>query len=108
MAGCVRFLLSAWTRTSGARGGRPGRRGTSRCAVLQSACTPASVRLDTVNVAGAAQFSRPKASSRKFWTPTARWAPLTAATPLRAEARRLRTQDPGPAHSPPGGGSGRT
>lgn len=43
--------------TSGEKGGQPGRRWMSRCAALLRACTPASVRLEIVNLTGSTEFS---------------------------------------------------
>lgn len=65
MAGCRRWVLRAWTRTSGEKAGWPGPRSRSTCAVLLRAWTPASVRLEMVNLTGARHFSRPAASCRE-------------------------------------------
>lgn len=62
MAGCFRWVLRAWVTTSGEKGGRPERRCMSRCAALLRACTPASVRLEIVNLTGSTEFNRMAAS----------------------------------------------
>lgn len=62
MAGCFRWVLRALVTTSGEKGGQPGRRWMSRCAALLRACTPASVRLEIVNLTGSTEFSRLAAS----------------------------------------------
>lgn len=64
MAGCFRWVLRALVTISGEKGGRPGRRWMSRCAALLRACTPASVRLEIVNLTGSTEFSRLAASCR--------------------------------------------
>lgn len=62
MAGCRRWVLRAWVRTSGEKGGWPERRWTSRCAALLRAWTPASVRLEMINLTGKTEFSLSAAS----------------------------------------------
>lgn len=62
MAGCFRWVLRAWVRTSGEKGGWPERRWTSRCAALLRAWTPASVRLEMTNLTGTTDFSLSAAS----------------------------------------------
>lgn len=55
-------MLRIRVTTSGEKGGRPERRCMSRCAALLRACTPASVRLEIVNLTGSTEFSRSAAS----------------------------------------------
>lgn len=62
MAGCFRWELRAWVRISGEKGGWPERRWTSRCAALHRAWTPASVRLEMINLTGKTEFSLSAAS----------------------------------------------
>lgn len=55
-------MLRALVTISGEKGVWPGRRCMSRCAALLRACTPASVRLEIVNLTGSTDFSRLAAS----------------------------------------------
>lgn len=85
MAGCLRWVLRASVRTSGAKGGWPARRCTSRCAALLRAWTPASVRLEMMNLTGTTDFSFSAAScgdSRRGWAGSAGRRPRDPPPPL--------------------------
>lgn len=76
MAGCFRWVLRALVTTSGEKGGWPGRRWMSKCAALLMACTPASVRLEIVNLTGSTEFSRLAASCGNRQATTAMAKPV--------------------------------